>query len=307
MRRGLATLSLLGALALSAGAHADDKEACIAASDGADRLDDARKLIELRERLRFCSREACPKAVRDECEHRLEALQSRIPTIVVRATDPQGADVVDAKVYVDGVQVAATIDGKAIELDPGPHTIRVRSFDGGREQKVVAAEGDHLRPITLPLEVYGDAPPPTTAKEPDVKYTPGHPVQRWIGLGLIVVGVGATIGSVAFAVSALGLRDQFNMEGTGIPNCNSPADGPPYGRLADGSNNCHAVDRDGNTKAQSANTQFVFAGVLGFTALVTGVVGTVLFSTSFPHAITRARLTPVLAPGYAGLALGGTF
>ena len=57
MRVGYAGALALLLVACASSARADEKEACIAASEGADRLDDAAKLIELRYRLAFCARD----------------------------------------------------------------------------------------------------------------------------------------------------------------------------------------------------------------------------------------------------------
>ena len=48
------------------------------------------------------------------------------PTIIIDAKDEVGHDVGDVTVLVDDAMVAAEIDGKAIPLDPGPHTVRLQ-------------------------------------------------------------------------------------------------------------------------------------------------------------------------------------
>ena len=56
-------------------------------------------------------------------------VERRLPSIVVRATDGHH-DVVDGKVYLDKELVQDRVDGRRIELDPGPHIIRVVRADG---------------------------------------------------------------------------------------------------------------------------------------------------------------------------------
>ena len=289
-------------LALTAAtARADDKAACIAASEGADRLDDAGKLIELRDRLAFCARDACPTLVRQECVNRLEALEKRIPTIIVRATDDHGADIVDARVLVDDKVIAEQIDGKPIKLDPGAHVVRVRPASGGSKvQKVVAAEGDHLRPVTLSFAADGAATgyAPRDGDTTTVT-TPGSPVQRWIGVGLMVVGV-AVLGYSVYAVFAgADNANKFKNEGEGLPTCSA--------FVVIG---CHITDANGLTYADRANGFYLQAGVTALIGVTAATVGTILLLTSFEskRVVKRdVRLTPAFGAGYAGVSLAGSF
>jgi hypothetical protein len=301
MRAGYAVALGFLLVLTSTPSRADDKEACIAASEGADRLDDAGKLIELRERLAFCGRDVCPTVVRQECVRRLEALEKRIPTIIVRATDDHGADIVDARVLVDDKVVAEQIDGKPIKLDPGPHVVHVRPANGGSKvQKVVAAEGDHLRAVTLSFAPDGAATPAPPKDDGTTEETvPGSPVRRWVGVGLMVVGVGALSYGVYALFAAVGNSSSFRNEGVGIPTC-SAANGPP----------CHVVDSSGLTYADRANSFYIQMGVAGLVGITAATVGTILLLTSFEskRAVKReTRLTPALGAGYAGLSLGGSF
>ena len=295
---GLAALALI---ALSSVARADEKAACLAASEGADRLDDADKLLELKTRLEVCARDVCPNVVRQECIRRLEELGKRIPTLIVRA-EANGNDVVDAKVSIDASEVAKSIDGKPIAVDPGPHKVKVVLGDGtSKEVDVVAAEGDHLRQVALsfsPAKKNDVAPPPPPPPTGEVKG--GHPVQRWIGVGLIGTGVVLTVIGVALIPGALSEYSAYKAEGSNIGDCpivsGVPVNGP----------GCHSLDSSQRNYNDRGNAIMFTAIPLLAVGTVAAVIGTVLVFTSFGQKRT-ALVTPWIGPGLAGVGLSGSF
>ncbi len=225
----------------------------------------------------------------------------------------------DIAIKVDGNSIPKESLNAELPLDPGDHDLEAKAtgkHDWTKHIKLRAEDS----PLKVVLSMEDMTPEELKALQdkqngggggPSEEITPADPVKRWVGIGLIGVGVVGIGVGVGFLVSALSLRDAFNNEGQGIPNCNSPAGGPPFGSLPDGSTRCHAVDSNGNTKAQVANTQFVVMGVAGGIGLVAGVVGTILLLTSFEskRVIKREgiRFTPQFSPTYAGLGLSGSF
>lgn len=191
MRWAVAAACFAVVSSIGARGAAGNKEACIAAAEGADDLEDHGRLVELRESLVFCESEACPAAVRQDCAHRLDELDKRIPSVVVRAVDENGVDVLDASISVDDKVVATFIDGKPIKLDPGAHVLRVAPRTGSPVfETVVAAEGERLRPLTIHL--HGKAQPVAPSRS-TLAEEPGRPVQGWLGAGVILVGAVSTV------------------------------------------------------------------------------------------------------------------
>src|ERR1700733_10936252 len=102
LRRSL----LLAALFLSGGptAHADPLDACIASAEAGQRLRLEAKLTSAREKLLACSQAECPTVLRADCAKWLAEVDRVFPSLVVRAVDGAGADIVEASVYLDGAR-----------------------------------------------------------------------------------------------------------------------------------------------------------------------------------------------------------
>ena len=147
--------------------RADDTvRTCIAASTEGQTLRKSGKLLASRDQMIACSRDACPAIVRSHCARWLTEVDAGIPSVVIRAEDATGADVLDAQLSIDGQP--AKLDGQPVRLDPGQHTVAVESDRNGRkEERVLLAEGEKSRLVTLrfpPVPVaaapHDDAPAP---------------------------------------------------------------------------------------------------------------------------------------------------
>src|SRR5688572_15510915 len=77
-----------------------------------------------RDAARQCSDVQCPAAVINECVKLFEAVQAEIPTVIFTARDHDGKELLDVRVDVDGQRVAERLEGRPLELDPGPHQFR---------------------------------------------------------------------------------------------------------------------------------------------------------------------------------------
>ncbi len=193
----------LGALPLRSAKAEDYKQACIAASTDGQTLRSQGKLLNASEELALCTHDECPEILRGYCARWLAETEQQIPSIVVRATDKVGADVVDARLLVDGS--AAALDGRPIRLDPGPHSVVIEASDGTRqERKLLLAAGDGTRTVTLQLEVTakrGQEEPVRGPRPPPVQASGGSTAGPWILGGL---GAAALATSGYFAYLALG-------------------------------------------------------------------------------------------------------
>lgn len=148
-----------------------------------------------REGARACSDVQCPAAIINECVKLFEAVQSEIPTVIFSARDRAGNEMVNVKVDVDGVRAADRLEGRPLELDPGPHVFR---FESPPEAPVEITQtirvGDQRRLIEavigpeLPPAAAGgtgtpgaDAGPKKEAKTPAATYV-------LAGVGIVALG-----------------------------------------------------------------------------------------------------------------------
>ena len=134
--------------AVTSPARADDVS-CAVSAETAQSLRREKKLLRARDELVKCSDPKCPSFVRGDCVRWLEELKATLPTVVVRAVDGAGNDVLSAKVRVDQSLDAAL--GVAVPLDPGPHVITVESAGARGEAKLLVAEAEKNRVVVVPL------------------------------------------------------------------------------------------------------------------------------------------------------------
>ena len=113
--------------ALSTTAFADDRAEKLACAQAADRGQVARDqghISAARVEFTDCARASCPKLVSQQCTQWLGELTQEQPTVSFRALDPKGNEILDVTVYVDSVERKGSLDGVALDLDPGVHTFR---------------------------------------------------------------------------------------------------------------------------------------------------------------------------------------
>lgn len=181
-------------------------ERCVAAADRGQLLRDEGKLMESRAELAGCGAEVCPAVVRKECVRWLEELATRIPSIIPSARDGAGRDLPSAKVFVDGTPLTAARAGRAIELDPGKHTIRAEV--PGRasvEESFVLRERERDRVVPIVVRTPGELVVRTERRVP---------VLSW------VLGGVAVAGGVGFGVLwAKGMGDVSDLRATCSPYC----------------------------------------------------------------------------------------
>ncbi|WP_437834417.1 hypothetical protein [Sorangium sp. So ce1153] len=296
--------SLFAALAVSAFAsllpapvHAGDVEACFTASEEGQRLRDEGRLREARARFISCGSAACPALVRSDCAGWLSDVTARVPTLILSAEDEQGQDVADVQVTVDGAPLAARLDGKAVEVDPGEHVLRFeRAGSAPVALRLVVREGEKLRRVSTRLvrsagpgggagTQGGGAGAPgggaLTPREDQASSPPASALLLPIALG----GVAAA-GGVAYAALGLSARaDADRLRTTCAPRC-AEAD----------------VDAV-RTKIVGANIAFgVGVAALG------GAVAALLLGRAGPDAPAAAAAVRVVPlPGGAAAALGARF
>jgi hypothetical protein len=231
----VALASAAGPLLASAPAAAADKTslACIRAAEDGQAARDGGQLLHARELFAVCSARECPTVLRRDCTGWLEDARRQTPSVVIVARDTSGRDIVDAQVSIDGNVREPQLDGTAIELDPGPHVVRVQTAGiDPVEERVLLAAGERNRTINItfalpnlhPPAVAGSLPPspiaPATASEPSAE----PPRRRGLPVLTFVLG---GVGVAAFGVFAYfgirGAADADHLRSTCVPAC-QPSD-----------------------------------------------------------------------------------
>lgn len=264
MRR---TALVLAVVLAAPSAFADtqlDKKTCSESYEKAQVLQKDNKMTDARAQLLVCSQEACPGWIKTECVKWLADIDEHQPSIVIAARDAQGKDVLDASVEIDGSMISSKVDGTAVKVDPGPHTVKLVHDGQTTEQQIVARVGEKNRTVEIVLK---GAP---TTEPPPVDHAPkrGSPIPA-IATGVLGLGaIGASIG-LTFATKS----DVDTMRMTCAPRCN-PSD----------------VD--------AANTKLIVANVLFGVGVAAVAAGVLLFIF---RPTVKENTALVVRPGQFGL------
>jgi hypothetical protein len=205
------------------------KLACVQASDKAQQLRVAGKLLAARDTLRTCVLDACPSVVREACAQWLGEVTSSLPTIVIGAKDADGKDLLDLKVFIDGQVVTDHLGGRALPIDPGRHKMRYEKADGTHlEEEILVGEGTKNREVKVvfpgaeKVVVVGLAGPPgaTQAVPGDAGSKGPSTANTVIGTVFAVVGAGALATALALDVSTTSDVNALKASKC-APNCSS--------------------------------------------------------------------------------------
>jgi hypothetical protein len=182
-------------------------EACVDHHTNAQELRMAGKLLESREALRECAAEACPALLQRDCVGWLEQVDKQIPSITFRVTvDGQSSS--DVRVFVDGSRAHQPESGRAVELNPGRHELRVEQPGvAAFEEQIVLSEGERYRLVEVSM-----TSPPRPPPKPEV-HRP-VPVMTYV-LGSLAIA-GAVSGGI-WGASSMSLRK--DLEDTCSPSC----------------------------------------------------------------------------------------
>jgi hypothetical protein len=196
-------LAIGAVLALSSAAQAaPTRDECIKASEDAQLLRIKSQLVSARAKLLVCTNDSCPKLVKKDCGGWLDEVDHGIPTVVLGARDPDGKDLVDVRVTLDGNLLTEHLDGKAIAIDPGNHTLRFEANGHAHEEPIVAREGEKDRNVSVTLGEPKARPPVVVAPLKPLDSTPEAPTSRapspatWVigGLGLATLAASGVVG-----------------------------------------------------------------------------------------------------------------
>jgi hypothetical protein len=115
-------LGLAIVLATPLAARADD--GCQEDHLAAQKDRKAGKLVEARDEMLRCAAPSCADLVQKDCVRWLDEVNADLPTIVPSARASDGTELGAVHVSLDGAPWLDGLDGKAVPVDPGPHTLR---------------------------------------------------------------------------------------------------------------------------------------------------------------------------------------
>lgn len=299
VRGAAGALVLLAALSTTSSAQADGARCTAVAEDG-QRARAAGQLLAARRLFLECSREDCPGLVRADCAQWATSVAESIPSIVIDARDSGGKDVGDVAVSVDDAVVTVTLDGKAIPVDPGPHTlVFARAGSPPITEKVIIKEGARGRVIVVRFggAPASDATPAAPARDDATAAvaTPrGHTGPPWVvvGVGTVIVGTGLFVWATTPSLP---------------PGCNLSTS---QCTLLPGENAEQLKvrqDQAGRAANQPTLAAFVIGG--GALTIAGGLLWHFLERTGPDPATNKrgARVVPWSAPNAAGISAVGTF
>jgi hypothetical protein len=221
--RRTAWLAPAASLTLGPAAAADDaqRRACVNAFEQGQFARREGKYLAARDHFTRCASSACPRVLTGDCARWLSEVEDRTPSVIVVALGPDGRDLSRADVWLDERRLPTPLSATAIDLDPGPHRLRVVA-DGAPavEEQIVLREGEKLRRVTLALRPKAPpAPPPPPSPAPPPRREVERPTPALTyalgGVGLAALGVG---GYFAYA----GLSKRSDLDGC-KPACSTGA------------------------------------------------------------------------------------
>jgi hypothetical protein len=287
MRVGVTLLALL----LSTPAFAESTNSCADASERAQKLVDERRLLEAKAAFRSCAQSACPAAISNDCQGRLEEMKKTLPSIVVSVKGKDG-DVAGGVVTLDGANIGV-VDGQSVDVDPGTHKIHVQLPDGRTfDRQVILAPGDHSRPVTFDTQQTQTQ----TSTQAQTHWTTMRTA------GFITLVIGATAFAVGFASQILALTEQNNAT-TLQSRANAEESGscPSLSSISANSDCESAISfhNQANASQSAALGLFVTGGVVAITGVILFVVG--------GNERTHVAIHPLIGPTFAGLGISSAF
>ena len=173
------------------------------------------KLLDARDAFLHCSATHCPNQIQRDCSGYLEQIQVQVPSVVLRVT-AEGVSRGDVKVFIDGRLALEQLTGKALDLDPGPHQLRVVLPPyPPYKQSLIVSEGERFRVIEVAF----------AKRKPNAGMDEGRPerrleMQRPIPVSSYIfgtVGAAALLSGVGWGVSTWSLKNE--LEAGCAPTC----------------------------------------------------------------------------------------
>ena len=192
-------------------ARADESpQRCLAAYEASQKATDQGDLLDAQQKLIACAGNGCPLVLQRECVQAAAAVTQRLPTLVAIAHGPNGDDLSDVALLVDGRLEKSVMDGREVALNPGAHTLRFRRTGGEViERRVVLAEREKGRVVAVTFGASAALPPASAdAARPT-------PPLFWVLAG---VGVASAVSFAGFGLAGKSAYDDLD---ACAPNCPS--------------------------------------------------------------------------------------
>ena len=222
LRRTAAACIALNVIGLPRAAFSGpEAKVCVDAAERGQVSRQDGKLRKAREEFIACARDECPRPVRRDCSQWAAEVDAALPSIVPIARR-DGQELSGVRVLVDDELVEDRPSGRAVAVDPGPHTIRFElAGEKPIEIRTVIHEAEKNRIIGAtfeprepkPAETRPAAPAPLPAAAAS-SAAPPVPVGAWIAIGVAVVGVA---GFTYFGLS--GRSDLSNLRASCVDIC----------------------------------------------------------------------------------------
>lgn len=195
-----------------------EKSACASAYEHSQELRADGHLRDARRSLQTCVQPECPEFVRSECGRWLSEVESSLPSVVLVAKKG-GSETESVRVTYDDDTLVENLDGKAIVVDPGLHTLKFEA--AGAEPvtvKLVFREGEKNRQVVVELgEQQGQPPKVVPPKPQPAAVTKSSSTPNWTGYAFAGLGVLGVAGFVTLGV--IGNREYGERQRTCAPRC----------------------------------------------------------------------------------------
>jgi hypothetical protein len=178
------------------------KIACAKSFEQTQRLRNDSHYVAATEEALKCARQSCGEALFDECTKIYGELQTATPSVVLSARTPNGDELTQVSVSLDGKPVLDQLDGKPLRLDPGNHSFSFSNAEHGSiEHEYLIRAGEQFRAITVDFASqkpsHGAAAPDTDGEpNPGAPGAPAHrpPLASYVLGGVSVLSLAAFVG-----------------------------------------------------------------------------------------------------------------
>ncbi len=247
-----------------------------------------------------CAREEYPAAIKKDCSEAISDLNKTMPSVVFRAKDSSGNDVLDVFVEMDGTPLVDHLDGSPVLVDPGPHEL---TFERGKRKVThTVLVGERDRPIVMTFE--DDTPSkatPAVTTDEAAPFADGSASASWGSPSA------SWNSSAALESRATTARKRKPVRKT---VCTVNSSGAVSDVSAVQLQPCHVTDSSGLTYSDRANRQYLLMGAFGGVGLVLARVGTGLVVSSFgpsPPSSKSVTVVPIVSPKLFGAGLTARF
>jgi hypothetical protein len=203
--------------------HAEDPVVakCTTSYEKAQILRKKEDFLGSREELLLCGAPNCPALIQNDCVVWLPTLEDSIPLVVFEAK-VNGESVFDVTVIEGDKTLLTHLDGKPVEVNPGPHLFTfLRAGSATLQEKAIVRRGEKSRMVvaswtvstSVPVSVREIPGAATGSAAAEAKSRPIPPL-FYVLTGAGVLGLGT------FAVLGLSTQsDQNNLASTCAPLC----------------------------------------------------------------------------------------